>query len=132
MAETIKQVPRAPRLWWERSLFAVAAFVPVMIYPFASALGPAVTPFATSLVVSGIAILLLLLSIFRDIGPTALEKAEAQFQNPYASDIYSVPVTFDVKPTLVPGFSRLSAKRADKSQAIGVWSLRFNHGRQVA
>jgi hypothetical protein len=69
---------------------------------------------------------------FWDIGPTFVEKAEARFQNRYAADIYSIPVTFDAKPTLVPGFSRLTAIRADNSQAIGAWALRFNHGRQVA
>lgn len=82
--------------------------------------------------ISGTAIVLLLLSVFRDIGPTFVEKAEAEFQNRYVADIYSIPVTFDVRPTLVPGFSRLRATRADNRQAIGAWTLRLKYGRQIA
>ena len=77
-------------------------------------------------------IVLLLLSIFRDVGPTFLEKREAAFQNRNAAQIYSIPVTFDAKPTLVPGFSRLRATRADNSETIGPWKLRFDHSRRVA
>jgi len=125
-------LPRAPRFWWEKTLFALVILLPSTIYPFATAFNSSITPFGTSLVVAGTLIVLLLLSIFWDIGPTFVEKAEARFQNRYAADIYSIPVTFDAKPTLVPGFSRLTAIRADKSQAIGAWALRFNHGCQVA
>ena len=132
LSGTSKSKPRAPRLWWEGALFAVAVFLPSTIYPFASAASSAVTPFGTSLAVSGTAIVLLLLSVFRDIGPSFVEKAEAEFQNRHAANIYSIPVTFDVKPTLVPGFSRLRATRVDNNQAIGAWSLRLNHARQVA
>lgn len=132
MTEANKDLPRAPRFWWEKTLFALTLVLPSTIYPFAHAFNSSVSPFGTSLVVAGTLIVLILLSIFRDIGPTFVEKAEARFQNRYAADIYSIPVTFDAKPTLVPGFSRLRATRADNSQAIGAWALRFNHGCQVA
>lgn len=132
MSETPKSKPRAPRFWWEGVLFVVAVFLPSTIYPFTFAVSSAVTPFGTSLVISGTAIVLLLLSVFRDIGPTFVEKAEAEFQNRYVADIYSIPVTFDVRPTLVPGFSRLRATRADNRQAIGAWTLRLKYGRQIA
>ena len=132
MTEATKDLPRAPRFWWEKTLFALVILLPSTIYPFATAFNSSITPFGTSLVVAGTLIVLLLLSIFRDIGPTFVEKAEARFQNRYAADIYSIPVTFDAKPTLVPGFSRLTAIRADNSEAIGAWALRLNHGRQVA
>ena len=132
MTEAAKDLPRAPRFWWEKTLFALVILLPSTIYPFATAFNSSITPFGTSLVVAGTLIALLLLSIFRDIGPTFIEKSEARFQNRYAADIYSIPVTFDAKPTLVPGFSRLRATRADNSETIGAWALRFNHGRQVA
>lgn len=132
MSGASKSKPRAPRLWWEVVLFVVALFVPSTIYPFASAASSAVTPFGTSLAISGTAIVLLLLSVLRDIGPTFVESAEAEFQNRHAADIYSIPVTFDVTPTIVPGFSRLRATRVDNNQAIGAWALRYNHGRQAA
>jgi hypothetical protein len=132
MSEASNSRPRAPRLWWEAVLFVVAVFVPSTIYPFASAASSAVTPFGTLLAISGTAIVLLLLSVFRDIGPTFVEESEAAFQNRHAADIYSIPVMFDVKPTLVPGFSRLRAKRADNSETIGAWALRLKHSRQVA
>ena len=132
MAGETKKLPRAPRFWWEGALFATAFFVPSTVYPFASTVSSAVTPFGTSLAISGMAVILLLLSIFRDVGPTFLEKREAAFQNRYAAHIYSIPVTFDAKPTPGPGFSRLRATRADNSETIGPWKLRFDHGRQVA
>lgn len=132
MADETKKLPRAPRFWWEGALFATAVFVPSSVYPFASAVSSAVTPFGTSLAISGTAIVLLLLSIFRDVGPAFVETAEAKFQNLYGADIYSIPVTFDASPTSIPGFSRLSATRADTGETIGPWTLRFNHGRQVA
>ena len=132
MDEAKKELPRAPTFWWEKTLFALVLLLPSTVYPFATAFDSTITPFGTSLVVAGTGIVLILLSIFRDIGPIFVEKAEARFQNRYAADIYSIPVTFDAKPTLVPGFSRLRATRADNSQTIGAWALRFNHGRQVA
>lgn len=131
MNEAAKEIPRGPRVWWEKILFALILVLPTTIYPFATAFNSSITPFGTSLVVAGTLIVLILLSIFRDIGPTFVEKAEARFQNRYAADIYSIPVIFEAKPTLVPGFSRLKATRADNGQTIGAWALRFNHGRQV-
>lgn len=132
MTEATKDLPRAPRFWWEKTLFALVILLPSTIYPAATEFNSSITPFGTSLIVAGTLIVLILLSIFRDIGQTFVEKAEARFQNRYAAGIYSIPVTFDAKPTLMPGFSQLRATRADNSQAIGVWALRFNHGRQVA
>ncbi len=132
MDEATKDLPRAPRFWWEKTLFALIILLPSTVYPFADAVSSAVTPFGTSLVVAGTLLVLLLLSIFRDVGPTFLEKREAAFQNRYAAQIYSIPVIFDAKPTVVPGFSRLRATRADNSETIGPWKLRFDHGRQVA
>lgn len=132
MKEANKDLPRAPRDWWEKTLFALILVLPSTIYPFAKAFSTTVTPLGTSLVVAGTLIVLLLLSIFRHVGPTFVEKREAAYQNRHAAEIYSVPVTFDTEPTFVPGFSRLRATRADNSQTIGAWKLRFNHGRQAA
>lgn len=132
MADTTRKLPRSPRIWWELHLFVIALIVPTVAYPYASAFSPAVTPVGTYLVISGAGIALLLLSMFRDIGPTFVENAEARFQNRYATDIYSIPVTFTAKPTIVPGFSWLRATRADNSETIMPSKLRFNHSRRAA
>ena len=93
MKEANKDLPRAPRDWWEKTLFALILVLPSTIYPFAKAFSTTVTPLGTSLVVAGTLIGLLLLSIFRHVGPTFVEKREAAYQNRHAAEIYSIPVT---------------------------------------
>lgn len=132
MKEINKDRPRAPRDWWEKTLFALLLVLPSTIYPFAKAFKTTVTPLGTSLVVTAPLIILLLLSIFRHIGPTFVVKREAAYQNRHAAEFYSIPVTFDAEQTFVPGCSRLRATRSDNSQTVDAWKLQFDNGRQAA
>ena len=63
MTEATKDLPRAPRFWWEKTLFALVILLPSTIYLFATAFNSFITPFGTSLVVAGTLIVLSLIHI---------------------------------------------------------------------
>lgn len=128
METDIKRRSRAPRFKWEAGLVMAVVFLPAALYPLLSG-GAVITPFVVAMAVIVLAAGLISLSLVFDITPTFVTKAEADFQNELAAELYSIPVVFRAAPTAFPGFSRLRATRADLKQPISVWSLRMHHGR---
>lgn len=128
MAMDIKERSRAPRFKYESVLFIFAILLPATLYPYFAA-STFVTPFAGTMVIFAVVAGLISLSLVFDISPTFVTRAEADYQNMYASDLYTLAVRFHAEPTIVPGFSRLRAIRGDLRQPISVWSLRMHHGR---
>lgn len=124
----IQRSGREPQVKYESVLFIFAIFLPASLYPYFAA-SSLVTPFAGTMVIFAVVAGLISLSLVFDISPTFITKAEADYQNMYASDLYTLAVRFHAEPTVVPGFSRLRAIRGDLRQPISVWNLRIHHGR---
>lgn len=120
---------RAPRFRWEAVVVLFVIYIACFFYPFLSGDWFS-TPFIGMTTIVIIAIALLVLSLVFDITPSIVSRAEADYQNVHARDLYSLAVTFQAVPTAIPGFSRLCATRTDLMQPIGVWSLRMHHGRR--
>lgn len=129
MESDIKRRSRAPRYRWEFGLVWIAILLPTTLYPFLSG-NTVITPFVGTMAVIVLAAGFISLSLVFDITPTFITKAEADFQNEMAGEMYSIPVVFRAVPTAFPGFSRLRATRADRKEPISVWTLRFHHGRR--
>ena len=129
MESDIKRRSRAPRYKWEFGLVWIVILLPTTLYPFLSG-NTVITPFVATTAVIVLAAGLISLSLVFDITPTFITRAEADFQNELAGEMYSIPVVFRAEPTAFPGFSRLRAIRADLKEPISVWTLRFHHGRR--
>lgn len=136
MENDIKRRSRAPRFKWEAGLVMAVVFLPAALYPLLSG-GAVITPFVVAMAVIVLAAGLISLSLVFDITPTFVTKAEADFQNELAAELYSIPVVSGCANGFSGVFSSSShtrrsqaahqcvvAPHASRSPAAGVLKLR--------